>query len=216
MIPVWTGFDRREAIGWHAFTASVLENTREGVAFYPLQGRSDGTNAFTRARFLIPVLQRGQGFAIFADAADMICVGDIAELWELADPSKAVQVVKHHYSTRHPRKYRGTAMEAENSQYERKNWASLMIVNCRHPAWQDAGRLIQAPTIDLLQFKWIADEDIGSLPMEWNWLVDEYGHNSAAKVLHWTAGIPAWDAYRDAPMAATWEKYHRLANYATE
>ena len=214
MIPVFTGFDSREAIGWHAFTASVIDNTRDAVAFSPLRGRSDGTNAFTRARFLVPVLMKHKGWAIFADAADMIVRGDIADLWAMRDSTKAVQVVKHHYKTKHARKYVGTPMEADNRDYERKNWASLMLINCAHDAWSDAAKLIETPTIDLLQFRFIDDALIGELPVTWNWLADEFGLNPDAKLLHWTAGIPAWQAYKDAPHVDDWHEAHALANYA--
>lgn len=214
MIPIYTGFDKRESIGWHAFAASVIDNTRDAVAFIPLGGASDGTNAFTRARFLVPALQKHQGFAIFADAADMVCRSDIADLWAMRDYTKAVQVVKHNYRTKHPQKYVGTPMQAENSDYHRKNWASMMLVNCEHSAWADIPALIEAKTIDLLQFLHIADEDIGELPPEWNWLVDEFGENENAAIVHWTAGIPAWPHYSGAPMADEWRRANSLANHA--
>lgn len=215
MIPLYTGFDPRESIGWHAFTASVIANTQDAVAFIPLHGPTDGTNAFTRARFLVPTLQRYKGFALFADASDMVCCGDITELWAMRDATKAVQVVKHEYKTRHRRKYVGTAMEADNTDYYRKNWASLMLINCEHPVWRDAPAIIETPTIDLLQLAHVPDKLIGALPPEWNWLVDEYGINDGARILHWTAGIPAWPAYADAPMADRWARASILANHAT-
>ncbi len=33
MIPIYTGFDRREACGWQALAASVMANATEAVAF---------------------------------------------------------------------------------------------------------------------------------------------------------------------------------------
>jgi lipopolysaccharide biosynthesis glycosyltransferase len=214
MINIFCGFDKRESVGWHTFAASVLDNTKDAVALTPLQGWSDGTNAFTRARFLVPVIQKHRGFALFADASDMICRGDIADLWAMRDHTKAVQVVKHQYKTQHPMKYVGTPMQAPNTDYPRKNWASLMLINCEHEAWQDAAKLLETPTIDLLQFRHIQDGDIGELPVTWNWLVDEMGANADAKIAHWTAGIPAWPHYASAPMADEWRRYHNLANYA--
>jgi hypothetical protein len=215
MITLFCGFDKREAIGYHAFCASVIANTRDAVAFTPLQGASDGTNAFTRARFLVPVLTKHTGWAIFADAADMICRGDIADLWAMRDNTKAVMVACHDYKTQHPMKYVGTQMQSKNEDYERKNWASLMLINCEHPAWGDTVKLLETQTIDLLQFRHIPDNLIGGLPKTWNWLVDEDGENQQAKILHWTAGIPAWPHYANAPMAEEWRRYNNLANYAT-
>ena len=37
----------------------------------------------------------------------MVCNHDITELWNLKDPSKAVQVVKHEYKTKKTVKYLG-------------------------------------------------------------------------------------------------------------
>jgi lipopolysaccharide biosynthesis glycosyltransferase len=73
---------------------------------------------------LIPELMNFAGFAIFVDAADMLCRGDLTELWSMRDKNFAVQVVKHDYRTKHPRKYVGTELEADNQDYPRKNWSA--------------------------------------------------------------------------------------------
>jgi hypothetical protein len=171
-------------------------------------GQRDGTNAFIYTRFLIPFLQGFTGWAIFADGADMICQADISELYALRDHYKAVQVVKHDYKTKHPRKYVGTGMEARNDDYPCKNWSSLMLINCSHFAWrQMTPEKIAAMTgPELHRFSWMADEFVGSLPLEWNWIADEHGPNPDAKLIHWTAGIPAWPAYKDTPMADEWRE----------
>jgi lipopolysaccharide biosynthesis glycosyltransferase len=146
VIPLFAGFDPREEIGYHTFTSSVIHRATEPVAIAPVDqkvlrkvwgaGHRDGSNSFIYTRFLVPYLMGYQGFAIFADGADMICLGDIAELWALRDPYKAVQVVKHDYRTKHPRKYVGTRMESDNPDYPRKNWSSLMLINCAHYNWR--------------------------------------------------------------------------------
>lgn len=228
MIQIFAGYDPREAIGYHTFCASVIEHCTEPVTITPLHmdtlqkvysgGHRDGTNAFIYSRFLIPYLLGYRGFAIFVDGADMVVREDIAELWKLRDPFKAVQVVKHNYKTKHKRKYVGTKMEADNSDYPCKNWSSVMIINCGHYAWRN----ITPETVERMQgaylhrFEFIEPRYIGELPMVWNWLADEYGENAYAKLLHWTAGIPAWPAYKDAPMADEWRKYHELVNKATD
>jgi lipopolysaccharide biosynthesis glycosyltransferase len=207
VIELFYGFDPREEVGCHTFVSSVLHNTREVVRFTPLRGeQKDGTNAFTYARFEIPRLMGYRGFAIFADGADMVCRGDIAELWALREPLCAVQCVQHDYKTKHPRKYVGTPMEAANQDYPRKNWSSLMLINCGHYSWRH-----QDDKPHRLEF---VGNRIGSLPAEWNWLADEYGENDDAKILHWTAGIPAWDHYATAPMSDEWYKAHANVNHA--
>lgn len=227
MIPLFLGFDPREEVGYHAFCSSVIERASEPVQFCPLHlpaiksyrgGVRDGTNAFIYSRFLIPFLQHYTGTAIFADGADMICLSDIAELWAHRDPFKAVQVVRHDYKTKHPRKYLGTKMEADNRDYPCKNWSSLMIINCAHFGWRD----INPDTVAKLsgeylhRFNFLKEGQIGFLPIEWNWLVDELGENQNAKMLHWTAGIPGFPNYKNAPMADKWFESHKKVNHATD
>lgn len=226
MIPIYLGFDPREEVGSHVFTSSLINRASRPVSFCPLHlplfssfyGTKQGTNSFTFTRFLIPFLQEWKGWAIFADGADMICRANISELWALRDPYKAVQVVKHDYQTQHPRKYIGTRMECENQHYPRKNWASMMLINCGHFWWRDMTpeHVENLKPLDLLQFSWLKDELIGELPKEWNWLADEYGENPDAKILHWTAGIPGFPHYKDAPHAWYWREAHKRMNHATE
>ncbi len=216
MINIYCGFDPREEVGSHVFTSSVLHRTSEPVSFCHLHsptlkklydcGQRDGTNAFSFSRFLIPFLQQFRGTAIFMDGADMILKADIAELWELRNPFLAVQCVQHEYKTKHPRKYVGTGMEADNKDTYRKNWSSVMIINCAHYSWRDMTpeRIEAMSGADLHSFSFIPERYIGELPKEWNWLADEYGVNNEAKLLHWTAGIPAWPAYSGASHADDW------------
>ena len=209
MIPLYCGYDKREAAGFHTFVSSVIERASEPVAFIPTMGKQrDGTNAFTYARFLIPEEQRYTGWAIFADAADMVCLGDIAMLWLHRDESKAVMCVKHDYQTRHPRKYVGTAMESDNRDYPRKNWSSLMLMNCGHPLWKQINdrSIGYMSGAELHRFAWIPDEQIGELPPEWNVLVDEGQSAEGANLLHWTAGIPGFPEYSIAPSHEVWDE----------
>jgi hypothetical protein len=209
LIRIFTGFDQREAIGWHAFTQSLIERTSVPISITPLayEGlQKDGTNAFTYSRFLVPELCNFAGHAIFADGADMLCFADLAELWAMRDSKAAVQVVKHDYKTKYPRKYLGTEMESANENYPRKNWSSLILWNCGHMAnFEARAKLRDAPGSFLHRFSWLKDSEIGELPAEWNWLADEYGANTAAKILHWTAGIPAINAHRHSAHAGEWQ-----------
>lgn len=224
---LYVGFDEREEVGSHVFTSSLLHYssipvslahlTRKAVTQSTGQKIGEGTNAFTLSRFLIPFFEGWNGMAIFMDGADMMLRADLKELVSLYDPWKAVQVVKHDYKTRHPRKYVGTAMEAENKDYDRKQWASVMLINCSHFAWRriTPETVSKASKIDLLQFKFLEDSVIGELPKEWNWLADEHGPNPEAKLIHWTAGVPGFPKYRNTPHAEEWFEQLKRANYAT-
>lgn len=209
MINLFCGYDEREAVGFHVFTASVLDRATAPVAIHALdsKGLPHGSNSFTLSRFLVPQLMGYKGRAIFADACDMLMLADVAELDALFDPRYAVQVVKRpDYTSRHQRKYVGTDMECEQSNYSLKNWASLMLINCEHVAWQciDHETIARAKPLTLLQLQFILESDIGGLPACWNVLADEGDALAGAKLLHWTVGIPAFAHYADAPAADCW------------
>lgn len=206
-VRLFTGWDDRESIGHAVFVHSVIRRASEPVAVTPLSslGMRQGTNAFTTSRFLIPWLCRYEGWALFMDGADMLCLGDIADLWDWRDPDCAVQCVQHpDYETRHPVKYLGTNMEAPNRNYPRKNWASAMLVNCAHPDWRriDLNAVQSMPIGELLELRFT--EAIGEIPAEWNRLVDE--GQPIGTICHWSSGIPGFPEYADAPFADLWRR----------
>ena len=216
MIRLFCGFDQREAIGHAVFCESVIDHATAPVSLTPIgsRGMPVGTNEFTFSRFLVPWMCDFRGHAIFMDGADMLMLDDIAVLDSLFDDRFAVQVVRHaNYETRHPIKYRGTAMECPNLNYARKNWASVMLLNCAHPYWAalTPDTLARVAGLSLLQFGGLRLDDrgadlreVGELPDRWNRIVDEGHPVDGAAVLHWTAGIPAFPAYADAPGADLW------------
>lgn len=206
------GFDQREAVAYHVFCQSVIEKASLPVRFLPLNPRSiagyterhtDGSNVFIYTRFLTPHLMNYRGWAIFADG-DMVCTADIAELWKLRDPSKAVMVVKHDYQTKAQTKYLGN----KNENYPRKNWSSLILWNCEHPDNQQiTPEFVESKDGAFLhRFKWLDDDKIGELPREWNWLAIEYDNTDKAKLIHYTLGTPCFRDYRTTDMSETWHE----------
>lgn len=209
MLDLFCGYDKREALGFHTFCASVMERATKPVSIHPLSsmGLPEGSNTFTLSRFLVPYLMQFRGHAIFVDACDMLMLGDVAELDALFDTRYAVQVVKHpEYVSQHERKYVGTEMECAQTNYSRKNWASVMLLNCEHEGWRqvDPLQVSVSGAMGLLQFSHLHDSEIGSLPPEWNVLIDEGQPREGAKVLHWTAGIPTFKHYRNARASKDW------------
>ena len=204
------GFDQREAIAYHVFCQSVLERSSSPVCFMPLsentlasykETHSDGSNKFIYSRFLTPYLSGFSGWAIFADG-DMVCQTDISELWNLRDDSKAALVVKHDYKTKASIKYLGN----KNENYPRKNWSSLILWNCGHPANSVlTPEFIQSNLGSFLhRFSWLSDELIGELPPEWNWLAIEYPPNPNANIVHYTLGTPCFKDYANESMSDLW------------
>jgi lipopolysaccharide biosynthesis glycosyltransferase len=221
-IPIFVGYDPREAVAYHTCANSIIRHASRPVAIIPLalnlftdytETHTDGSNHFIYSRFLVPHLMDYIGHAIFIDG-DMIVRADIAELWDLRDYTVDVQVVKHDYQTRMAEKYLG----AKNENYPRKNWSSVILWNCQNPANKRlTPQFIEKATgAELHRFTWIKDERIGELPREWNWLPDEYGANPAAKLLHYTLGAPCFHEFATTDQADEWHREHMLADYCLQ
>ena len=107
---------------------------------------------------------------------------------------------------------------AKNEAYPRKNWSSVMIFNCSN--WKTrrlTPEYVQSATGKMLhRFEWLDDEDIGELPIEWNWLSDEFGENPEAKLVHYTNGTPCFHEYACSPMANEWHRERMLTNYSLQ
>lgn len=213
---IFTGYDRREAVGWHVFAQSVIDRCSLPVEITPLTeqfcsaagGQRDGSNAFTFGRYLVPYYSDWEGWALFVDGADMLVRSDLADLWTLRDPEKAILVVKHEYKTKHSRKFVGTSMESANTDYPRKNWSSVILWNCEHPSNRALSPefVTSADSGTLHRFKWLDDELIGELPRTWNHLVGEYEHSVNARLAHFTLGIPGFQHYSEADYSREWKE----------
>lgn len=227
-VPLYVGFDQREAACYHTFVQSVIERASVPVAFHPLHGpmledfdgQKDGSNAFIYSRFLVPYLQNFTGWAVFCDG-DMVMLEDIAKLWAMRDEhvfDRAVCLVKHDYKTQNARKYIGTPMETDNASYPRKQWSSVMLWNCAHAA----NRILtpefvaESPGSFLHRFAWLRDSQIGELPREWNALSQEEDI-SLASLVHYTCGAPGFEVYRRCDGASHWHRArHNAMNMAGE
>ena len=221
-IPVFVGYDPREAIAYHTCVNSIIRHASQPVAIIPIalnlfqdykETHTDGSNHFIYTRFLVPHLMGFKGWAIFIDG-DMIIRGDIVELWNLRELDKDVMVVKHDYQTCMPVKYLG----AKNEDYPRKNWSSVILWNCNSfPNRQLTPEFVQKSSGSFLhRFSWLDDDRIGDLPPEWNWLPDEYGPNLNAKLLHYTLGAPCFQEFADTPQGNEWHRERILTEYCQQ
>ena len=222
IIPVFIGYDPREAIAFHVCANSIIRNSSRPVSIIPValslfkdysETHTDGSNHFIYTRFLVPYLMSWSGSAIFIDG-DMIVRGDIAELWDLRDLAKDVMVVKHDYKTKMKTKYLGS----KNEDYPRKNWSSVILWNCStFPNRKLTPEFVQGqPGSFLHRFSWLDDERIGELPIEWNWLPDEFGPNPDAKLLHYTLGTPSFHEFADTPQAEEWHRERIFTEYCQQ
>ena len=211
MIRVFIGYDSREAVAFSVLSHSIHRHASAPVAVAPvmldeLQGvyRRERnplqSTDFSFSRFLTPWLCDFRGWAVFMDC-DMLMREDIANLWRLRDERYAVQVVKHHHVPREDTKFLG----ATQTKYEKKNWSSVMLMNCERCRVLTPEFVNAASGLELHQFKWLESEGlIGEIPPAWNHLVGYDPPRADAALVHFTIGGPYFEEYRDCEYAQEW------------
>lgn len=209
---LFIGYDTRESVAFYTLAHSILRRASITVSITALmqtqlkglytraRGPTESTE-FSLTRFLVPALSGFRGRSVFMDC-DMLCRADIAELAAAADrqPDKAILVCKHDYVPRTERKFLGQLQ----TRYARKNWSSLMVFNNERCGALTPEYVNAASGLELHRFQWLADAEIGELPLEWNWLVGEYDYNAQAKIVHYTIGGPYFPEYRQCDYADEW------------
>jgi hypothetical protein len=211
---IFIGWDPREAAAYHVLCHSLMQHASCPISITPLmQGslRRSGvywrtpdlkaSTEFSLTRFLVPHLCDYQGYAVFMDC-DMLCQADIRALFDIcqADGMHSVYCVKHDYTPATDMKMDG----CRQSVYPRKNWSSVMVFNndrCRMLSPEYVNRATPA---DLHQFRWMPDEEVGTLAYDWNWLVGEYVAHPDAALLHYTLGGPWFENCQGGPEAGRW------------
>ena len=218
MLNIHIGFDPREEVAYQVLAYSIRRRASVPVTISPIK-RRDLKDLYTRARgptestdfsltrFLVPRLCGFRGWSVYMDC-DMLCRTDIAGLEDEMErhADKVLLVAQHDYTPVSTLKMKGMESPQGKAQtvYPRKNWSSLMIFNNERCAALTPEYVNSASGLALHRFQWTADESIGGLPLEWNWLVTEYPHNPAAKIVHYTLGGPWFDAYRNCDYASEW------------
>ena len=207
---IWIGYDPREHLAYEVCKSSIEKRTKKGSFFItPLKLENvkdiltrpieikDGkmwcpiseapmATEFAISRFTIPFF-KSKGWHLFMDC-DMILQADIQELFDLVDNKYAIMVVKHKQESGAATKMDGQVQ----TYYNRKNWSSVVLWNCAHPAHKKLTLedLNAWPGRDLHAFKWLEDDEIGELPSEWNHLVGVNSTREDAKIIHYTLGGP--------------------------
>lgn len=187
MLRCFLGFDKRQAITYNVARFSIERRSSVPVSITPLiidqlPLKRTGLTDFTFSRFLVPYLCNYEGLALFLDA-DMLCLGDIAELFDRWVPGYAAMVVKNE-----------KAFE----------WASLILFNCAHPS----NSILTPEYIETAQgmhtLNWLSPSQVGALPSEYNHLAGYDAHNTDAKMVHFTQGIPVFAETEGSPFKAEW------------
>lgn len=211
VLPVWIGYDSREPEAYEVLRYSILKHATMPVhiqkldqralhhaGLYRRTWRAEGyqkvdnidnkpfSTEFSFSRFLVPALQQWEGWGLFIDC-DQLFLTDIAEMLHEMDETKAVQVCKQNYDPVEGLKMDGMKQE----KYFRKNWSSVMLFNCAHPA----NKLLTPNVVNgepgswLHGFGWLGDGDIGGLDHGWNWI--DGCTKVPPKNVHFTEGC-AW------------------------
>lgn len=226
-LSIWIGFDPRETDAFAVARQSarrnlnipvpirgvVLTDLRTGGLYTRPTSRRDGrlwddiseapmATEFACSRFLVPTLAKS-GWALFMDC-DMLVRKNLDRLFRLADPTKAVMVVKHNHQPPEGVKMDGQAQ----LRYSRKNWSSVVLWNCDHPANKTltVEMINSIPGRDLHRFCWLDDDLIGELNVEWNWLVGHSDPSVDPSIVHFTDGIPSMEGYADCAFADEWKE----------
>lgn len=231
VIPYFIGYDRTEIKAYEVCEFSARRHTtmplfvsaleRDSLRRIGLYRRAPDENSmidsvdgkpysteFSFTRFLVPHLMQYQGWALFSDC-DFLWRRDLAALWKWRDPNYAVMVVKHDYRPEETTKMQGQVQE----RYHRKNWSSMILWNCSHPA----NMRLSVDDVNnrtgswLHGFKWLEDDEIGAIVQDWNFLE---GHSKGAlaeiKALHYTRGGPWFEQCRDVDWAHLWLAEQKL------
>lgn len=216
------GWDSREPIAYDVCEHSIRTYNKQ-IEIYPLklsQLIEDqiytrdvdvlGSTEFTFSRFLVPYLSQYKGWALFADC-DFLWLSDIQEIFDQADPTKAIMCVQHDYQPKALTKMDGKLQYG----YPRKNWSSMVLWNCEHPSNQIVTpQLINsAEPLFLHRFLWLKNEEIGNLNHCYNWLVDWYEepNDGKPKVLHYTTGGPWFSQYANCDYHREWlDQFEKL------
>lgn len=228
---IFVGYDKREDIAWQVCRDSILRRTsrnvnirrldelvlrdaglygrkwhknRQGQRIDDIDKRPFSTD-FSFTRFLVPALALYQGWALYCDC-DILFTADLTALFSLANDKYAAMCVKHRHVPVEATKMDGVMQTT----YRRKNWSSLVLWNAEHPSNRNVLTVEcvnKMPGQWLHAFDWLKDEEIGEIPLTWNWLsgIDRpLVHGGPPCGIHFTLGIPEMAGYENSPHADLW------------
>lgn len=224
MIRCFIGYDSREPVAYHVLAHSIMRRTSWPVSIAPLSQPllramefytrpvdEPASTEFSLTRFLVPFLSHWTEDTVLFMDADMLCLGDVADLVRLVPLHPMVSVCQHDYVPRASTKMDGQPQVA----YPRKNWSSLMAfhaADCRDVLTVEY--VNSAPAADLHRLAWAGDQ-VGALPLAWNYLVGESSQTTEPpKIVHFTNGGPWFPDYRKCEYADEWRaEYQHMTGH---
>ncbi len=228
---VYIGYDPREDLAYRVCKKSIESNCSSPIEVRPLrlstlqymgiltrtiEKRNGGyydpisqkpmSTEFSVSRFAIPYICNDADWALFMDC-DMIMKADVWRVLDYANPAYAVQCTKHEHVVEE-----GQAKMDDQKQvaYSKKNWSSFCLWNLNHPANDRLTHEVLNETgkIDLHQFCWLEEDEIGSIPLSWNYLVGYSVKDYSEEVnnIHFTEGIPSMEGYENCEFSEEWDR----------
>jgi len=214
VINIYIGYDEHHSITYDACKFSIIKgNSKYDINVIPINYNTINSydrimdkyesTQFSFARFWVPYESNYKGISIFCDS-DFIFMDSIDNLIDLYDDRYAIMCCQHNYTPNSDIKMNGKIQ----SSYPRKNWSSLMIFNNEHPK----NKTLNPLTLNnqsgafLHRFNWLDDNEIGSLPLDWNYLVGYYTGKDP-KALHYTDGGPWLKGYENCKYSDIWYEH---------
>ncbi len=206
IIPIFIGYDYRERAATNVLIDTLYQRSSYPLSITPLvrsqlikqkfhNRRNDKMQSteFSFTRFLVPYLMNYEGWAIFMDC-DMLCKADIKELWDQRDNKYSLLCVKHDHQPTEEKKFQGE----KQTSYPKKNWSSLMLMNCKKCKALTVDYVNRSSGLDLHRFNWLEnEEEVGQIKGDgWNQLLTNDDHKDysldkiESKLVHWTIGGP--------------------------
>lgn len=212
-IRIFIGYDPKEAVAFHVLSHSIHARASQPVSITPLmlsqlgsmmwrERHSLQSTEFSFSRFMVPALCGYSGWALFMDC-DMLVLDDMAKLWSLRDDRYAVMCVKHNHVPKEEVKFLGQPQTC----YEKKNWSSVMLINCARCKALTPEYVNTATGLELHRFHWLGDDGlIGEIPHRWNHLVDYDPEASVHELsnIHYTEGGPYFERFRNCGYSDLW------------
>ena len=220
---MYIGYEEREHDAFRVCVRSVKDQSTltpiqlrsADISEYKRDWGEPQSTDFTFTRFWVPYLSEFKGYSAFCDC-DFLFLENPERLFTHIQPHHAVSVVKH------PPYVPLTSSKMDNIDQHRsyrKNWASLMVFNNAHPS----NKILtpdylnnHRPGLDFHHFAWLKDEEIGSIPLEWNCL-DGYYHLENPKAIHYTDGGPWFERYKHTRYSNLWnEQFEWISQFRDE
>ena len=189
---------------WPEADITYLDKAKlKEIGMYSRKDVDGESTEFSFTRFYCPMIMHYEGVSIFCDN-DFLWKTDIREVIKyLGD--KAMAVVKHEDYNVLEDKMGGK----KNKSYPKKNWSSLMVFNNeKMKKLLTKEYLDNASPAQLHEFHYLNENNIGSIPKEYNCLVGHYDCDNA-KALHYTNGGPWLEGYEDCHKSEEWWKVYK-------